>query len=262
MKILLTGHKGYLGSHLDWALSLKYGSESVLRFYADRDNLENWTQELITFKRENPQADAVLHCGAISDMRADSNDAYVWNYRATQMLAHNFANVPFYFLSSAAAIEPIVNYYGWSKATASQWLLNHHAQACVFTPFFVYGDEAGRHKNHFSTPAKILRRELQVIYDPWLRDYIHVSDVVEIILQAVEDKATGTYDLGTGRGCMVRELCELAGYEAPIIEANHPCYPHHGEVPRIATEKKQYGAKGMYIDVKSWLTTSLGKKLV
>ena len=254
MKIFLTGYRGYIGSHLDWALSLKYGSENVCRFYGNRYNLESWTRELGDFKRGFPDIEAVIHCGAISDMNVDSNQAYVWNYRATQILADNFAGVPFYFLSSAAAMEPVLNYYGWSKASASDWLLGHHSQACVFVPFYVYGFEAGRYKNHFSTPAKILRRELEMIYDPWLRDYIHVSDVVEITLQAVEDRATGKYDLGTGRGQQVRALCELVGQEIPVIEVGHPSYPKHGEIPRIAREPNQYGNKNDYINVKSWMT--------
>ncbi len=254
LRILLTGYRGYIGSHLDWGLSLKYGSDAVKRFYARRDDLEDWTKELIEFKKNYGPFDAVIHCGAISDMACPSNEAYVWNYRATQMLAYNFSDVPFYFYSSAAALEPVVNYYGWSKATAAAWLLDSHTQVCVLVPFYVFGgNEEGRGNNHYSVPYKIVTHSLPFVYEPWERDYIHVKDVVELTLQAVENGAIGLYHLGTGIGNKVTDLCRIAGGAVPIIYSTDSKYPEFGEVPRVANERIQYGDKGLYIDVRDWI---------
>jgi len=55
-----------------------------------------------------------------------------------------------------------------------------------------------------------------------IRDFIHVSDVVDVITYLMKDMRksghpmTGAYDVGTGVGNKVFELSQLAGYGLPI----------------------------------------------
>ena len=55
-----------------------------------------------------------------------------------------------------------------------------------------------------------------------VRDYVHVCDLAEIHMRAVEQGAKGAFNLGTGRGYSVREVIstcrEVTGREIPVVE--------------------------------------------
>ena len=255
MQVFLTGHRGYIGGHIDWGLSARYGAESVQRFYGDRTDFSNWESDLARFQGAHPPPDAVIHCGAESKVSCKSNDAFIWNYRATQVLSNRFRDVPFIYLSSCTALEPVTTFYGWSKKTSSDWLEATRSNVSILIPYNVFGDEAGR-RSECSIPAKIVLGELQFAYRPWVRDYIHVKDVVDKILYVLENNLSGTYDLGTGEGVEVTELAEIAKREVEIIDSTHPKYPEFGETPRVARKDKIIpgwaGEPRPYKDVKSW----------
>ena len=55
-----------------------------------------------------------------------------------------------------------------------------------------------------------------------VRDYVHVSDLADIHMRAVEQEASGAFNLGTGKGNSVREVIEacrsVTGREIPVRE--------------------------------------------
>ena len=259
MKVFLTGHRGYIGGHIDWGLSTRYGAESVQRFYGDRSSFTDWRIDLEKFIATHPSPDAVIHCGAESKVSCQSNDAFIWNYRATQVLSDHFCDVPFIYLSSCTALEPVTTFYGWSKRASSDWLEatrspkgSGQANVAILIPYNVFGDEVGR-RSEYSIPGKLVRGELQFAYRPWVRDYIHVKDAVDNILYVLENNLPGIYDLGTGEGVEVAELARLVGREVEIIDPTHPKYPEFGETPRVARKDKMIPNLESFIDVKSWL---------
>jgi UDP-glucose 4-epimerase len=56
-----------------------------------------------------------------------------------------------------------------------------------------------------------------------IRDYIHVSDLAEAHILALEKHALGAFNLGTGKGCSVKEVLsacrEITGHEIPAVIA-------------------------------------------
>ena len=258
MKVFLTGHRGYIGGHIDWGVSTRYGAESVQRFYGDRTRFSNWESDLDRFQGVHPPPDAVIHCGAESKVSCKSNDAFIWNYKATQVLSNHFRDVPFIYLSSCTALEPVTTFYGWSKKASSDWLeATRQGNVSILIPYNVFGDEVGR-RSEYSIPAKIARGELQFAYRPWVRDYIHVRDAVDKILYVLENNLRGTYDLGTGEGVEVTELARLSGREVEIIHSTHPKYPEFGETPRVARKDKIVPCSKSFIDVKEWMEEQAG----
>ena len=256
MKVFLTGHRGYIGGHIDWGLSARYSAVSVQRFYGDRSSFTNWRIDLEKFIAAHPPPDAVIHCGAESKVSCKSNDAFIWNYKATQLLSSHFRDVPFIYLSSCTALEPVTTFYGWSKRASSDWLASNRSNVAILIPYNVFGDEVGR-RSEYSIPAKLVRGELQFAYRPWVRDYIHVKDAVDKILYVLENNLSGIYDLGTGAGVEVTELARLIGREVEIIDPTHPKYPEFGETPRVARKDKMIpgwvGEPRPYKDVRSWM---------
>ena len=259
MKIFLTGHEGYIGSHLDWALSARYGSDSVYRFSGDRSSLGAWEADLV---KEVPiiSVDTVIHCGAKSKTDVGSNEAFLWNYRATQFLAKNLIGKckQFIYFSSCAALEPVGTPYAWSKRAAGDWLMENASQkACVLVPYNVFGDEVGRRRSDFSIPAKIVRRELPFVYNPWKRDYIHIQDLVKMVLYAVENGLRGqSRELGTGTGFEVFELCKAMEYDAERRLFSHETYPAWGFPPRIAHRDRILPGVDKFISVIDWMKGS------
>ena len=79
----------------------------------------------------------------------------------------------------------------------------------ILYPYQVFGNEAGR-PSGYSVPTRILRGELDSIFDPWERDYIHVDDVVQMVLKVIDDNLDGEYDLGRGIGVSNKELFDYA----------------------------------------------------
>jgi GDP-4-dehydro-6-deoxy-D-mannose reductase len=101
------------------------------------------------------------------------------------------------------------------------------------------------HDGHFLLPALVRRvlairaggpREIQIGNGDTIRDYLHVSDVVDAYLALLEHGAPGeAYNVCSGEGVRVRDLTgrvlELAGVEAEI--SSDPSLQRSVDVPAL-----------------------------
>jgi UDP-glucose 4-epimerase len=97
-----------------------------------------------------------------------------------------------------------------------------------------------------------------------LRDYIHVSDLTQAHLLALEallsDGESAVYNLGNNRGYSVREVIELAGKvtgkKIPVIEADR----RPGDPARLIASsekiKKSLGWKPKYENLETIIKTA------
>jgi Nucleoside-diphosphate-sugar epimerases len=121
------------------------------------------------------------------------------------------------------------NTYGWSKLVGEQLAttaLQQGVKVHVFRPFSGYGSDQD---DCYPFPAYIHRAKRRE--DPFIiwgdgtsrRDWIHVDDVVEAVLAAVDQDFLGPVNLCTGLGTSFDELaslvCDAEGY-TPAIEYN------------------------------------------
>lgn len=96
-----------------------------------------------------------------------------------------------------------------------------------------------------------------------VRDYIHVNDLAEAHLLAVEDcpeGAAAAYNVGTGNGITVRQIIEAArnvtGHPIPAVETER----RPGDPPSLyanaARIRERYGWKPRYTDVEELIATA------
>ena len=205
--ILITGTEGFIGSKLVKKLEGKDIS-FILPTTAER---VDWH-----IKEDNIRPETIIHCGAISDSRYDNPDIFEYNTESTRRLAEyardQYANL--IFLSSQAAYNP-VNFYGYSKLYAEQYIARLVRNHCILRLPNVYGDE-NTEKQNPSIVAKIMNKNLPFLLRGCQRRFIHVDDVVGLILDLVRKKV-GTFKMGTfnvdAPEVSIEDLVLKVGYE-------------------------------------------------
>ncbi len=256
MKILITGHAGFVGRHFVNALQ-----EHELTLIDKRVNMT--AQKYFNTSYSDYPFDMVIHCAAmvggrakidgdplaIAENLAIDSDMFRWVIRR---------KIPrvIYFSSSAAyptwmQDEPTARLwegdidlerprrdvgipdqtYGWAKLTGE--LLAKHAadsrsRVHIFRPFSGYGEDQDL---DYPFPSFIDRAKRRCDpFEIWgdgtqTRDFIHIDDIVGAVLKAVEEDVEGPVNLGWGRSTSFNDLADmviseagynLAGYEPEI----------------------------------------------
>lgn len=206
MKILLTGHKGFLGRHIYNILKLD-GAHDVCGFDCDSkyDLFANMFQEM---KSQREEYDLIVHCGALSNSQVTSNLLWQLNYKASTEIANycEQTRTKLLFISSAAAIDPDVP-YGWSKHCAEYYMFQtvERSNLCIFRPFNIW-DYDELEKESPSIVYKILAGKLEKAYQGCLRDFVHVSDAANAVIRVINDWTSGVFDLGTAEETNIATL--------------------------------------------------------
>lgn len=240
--VLITGHRGFVGSHLHRRL---HGDR---RFTVTGIDLAmQGGDALDLFRRADSRFDWVIHCAALVGGRKtiEGNPATL----AARDLALDAAMFEWatkvgvdrvvYFSSSAAYpiwmqqreqeprklheddIHPHIPFepdasYGWVKLTGER-LAGWCEQECglrthVFRPFSGYGTDQALDYPFPSFVARAVGRANP--FDVWgdgtqARDFIHIDDIVAAVLTVIEADACGPLNLGTGRATTFNELASM-----------------------------------------------------
>jgi nucleoside-diphosphate-sugar epimerase len=103
--------------------------------------------------------------------------------------------------------------YGWGKAAAREllrnWSLQSGRAALWLRPFVVYGaEQKGNMLLPYAIRQALSGQQARFSDGQQERDFIHVSDVVEAIVRALESPPTGfeVVNIGTGVGVKVRDV--------------------------------------------------------
>lgn len=198
MKILITGHMGFIGSYLSKELSTFTG---------------------IDIKEENdildcnlPEADVVIHLAAessvIESIKNPFKDART-NILGTIRLAQKYRNSRFIFASSGGAIqETIESPYGLSKLCAEKYIKMICKDYVILRLPNIYGPGSA------SVVDKFLQQDKNIIYGDGnaTRVYCHINDLIDAIFGAIR-WPKGEYKLGTDQVYSVNEIAETIGKE-------------------------------------------------
>lgn len=208
MKILVTGHKGFIGKLLYTTLQeLGYNVYGLDDEYLTKDD---WFTSLpIWLNALNPNA--IFHVGACSDtLEQDVNYMMERNFESTKILVDWCVrnSVPIVYSSSAANYgtnnQYPANLYGWSKYAAEQYLLAKGGLALRY--FNVYGPGEENKGRMASVAYQMMlkqqdNQEILLFPKKPQRDFIYVKDVVLANIHALDNyqKLCGSYyEVGLG----------------------------------------------------------------
>lgn len=248
MKILITGHRGFVGRH--YVKALQNHDLTLIDIVEGNDARD--------FFRTNEQTfDLVIHLAAVVGGRAMIEgqplalavDLSIDAEMATWALRTKPRQI-IYFSSSAAyptelqdwksrrwltewdihlqAIKNPDMTYGWAKLTGEMlcsYLREAGLNVLVFRPFSGYGSDQTL---DYPFPSLIKRGlERQDPFQVWgsldtVRDWIHIDDIIEASLLLAAHRLSVTVNLSTGRATSFEELAQIIssqmGYK-PVIQA-------------------------------------------
>ena len=191
--ILVTGYSGYIGSLLFEEL------DSVATGVDLKDGMNLITCDL------PKDIDVIYHLAAQSSVESSWHDPVydADNLRMTIRLVKEYPNARIIYANSAAAKSPIMSPYGFSKWASGEYIKTFHKDYVICTFPNVYG------RNDKSVVDIFKNLDEVTIYGDGLqlRDYVHVDDIVEGLLSAI-DWPKGEYEMGSGIATSVLDLAK------------------------------------------------------
>ena len=226
MKILVTGYSGFIGKYLTERLS-QSSHELILMDLANGFDICDWEQI-----KNITGIDAIVHLANLSFVPASYDQPkmfYESNYLSTlnmlELCRINHAKMIFFssYVYGHPQYQPIdekhpiqaFNPYAQTKVICESlcegYNRDFHVPVTIFRPFNIYG--IGQNPD-FLIPTIIQQAKKGSIVikdDRPKRDYIHVKDIVEAVMAAIDSNASPTlqtYNLGTGISYSVKEIVE------------------------------------------------------
>lgn len=242
MKVLITGHEGFVGrefcrqldGHDIVGVDLKSGND-CRRFFAVDDTRFDLVVHLAAVVGGRMKIDGAP-LEVATDLAIDS-DMFQWAMRTRPDRIIYYSSSAAYPTDIQTRLWHRVQHendidldhvrtpdqtYGWSKLTGeilARYATEAGLKVHVFRPFSGYGFHQDRDYPFPSFIDRALRRD-----DPFViwgdgtqqRDFIHISDVVAASLEAVRQDIQGPTNLGWGRPTSFNELalmiCDAAGH--------------------------------------------------
>lgn len=231
--ILLTGHEGFIGQHFLSSLEDK----EVIK--VEKEDIKTFLEEFDEWEKIS----LILHQGAISDTtETDIRLIHEYNVELTLRLFENAIKygIPVKYASSASIYGNFpthsnpLNQYAISKLQIDYWVLDNIEKFKFiqgFRYFNVYGEGEDKKGDQASPISKFPKQiketgkiKLFEHSDKFLRDFVCVNDVVDIVLN--NQAESGIYDIGTGNPCsfeyVAEKIIEKLGGEIEYIS-----FPDH-----------------------------------
>jgi ADP-L-glycero-D-manno-heptose 6-epimerase len=227
MNILLTGYKGFIGSHM--LTALEDAGHHVSTY--------EWGEVLPSVMEQ----DWVIHMGAISSTtERDVDKVLRQNYDFTRQLynACKTYGVNFQFASSASVyglgnvfketspVDPRTP-YAFSKYLCERYIQDHPMGATtqIFRYFNVFGPEGEDHKGDQASPYHKFTQQAKTtgkikVFDNsrnYHRDFIHVSEVVATHIKFLDITPSGLWNLGTGKTKSFLDVATEIGIKYPSV---------------------------------------------
>lgn len=256
MRVLLSGHRGFVGRHLYEAMDERGWRVTGIDLADGRDALD-------FFRRDASPWDLAIHCAAIVGGRASIDGSPLgvgtnlaldaWYMR---WLIRTGTPRAVYFSSSAAypvalqqpgdvrrLYEEDINLaymeepdatYGWAKLTGEKLASYAEAEGCRILlprPFSGYGEDQAP---CYPFPAFIARaKRRDDPFEIWgsgesTRDWIHIDDLTGAVLALLDADVTGPVNLGWGRATSFDELARIVTTAAGYT----PQYKHRHDAPQ------------------------------
>jgi UDP-glucose 4-epimerase len=230
-KVLITGSSGYIGSHLSKMLmdSLKYEvhgldirepQQAMNKFYQQDINRQFTIDE---------EFDCVIHLAGL--VRVGESEVmpikyYITNLNGTMNIVNKVRTKNFIFSSTGAA-QDCSSAYGISKRSAEdvvrEFCTTHRPTPYTIFRFYnVIGSTVVAPTNPDGLMYKLMEArdtgqftiygndyDVNVIDGTCIRDYVHVNEICDALMQAIEKPSNSVECLGHGVGYSVQEIVDL-----------------------------------------------------
>ena len=210
-KILLTGHKGFIGQNL------------IQRLWKDDYDVEGWELSDAGFPSINDK-DLVIHLGAISDTTYSNLEHIMRVNLDFSVKLYNECieqGVDMHFASSASVYGSLTSFsedgpfdpksfYAWTKYLFDRYVSENPTDKMIatgFRYFNVYGKMGEGHKGGMASPYHKFTEEAKnhgtvTLFEnsyKYFRDFVSVEDVVEVHIKLINNKQSGIFNIGTGK---------------------------------------------------------------
>lgn len=224
--VLVTGHSGYIGSHLTQRLAGRYHVIGLdlkpSRAPVDREIIGDVTDPDLKL----PVVDTVLHLAArvrVNESLAIPAEYYRTNLFGTQNLSQRAHCENFIFASTGCA-EYCNNPYAISKRAAEDLVFEHcekqQLNHTIFRFYNVVGSLGYEPTNPDGLFYNLMTAERSGVFNIFgsdydtkdgtaVRDYVHVDEICRALETAIDQPANGLENLGHGQGHSVKEIAEL-----------------------------------------------------
>jgi nucleoside-diphosphate-sugar epimerase len=245
VEILVTGHKGFVGRNFINKLSTPKNNITGIDIKDGNDCRD-------FFKESDKQFDLVIHLAAIvggretiegrplaiADNFSIDSEFFQWCLKTKPKKVVYFSSsaaYPTYYQTShghrllketdcdLTSIKNPDMTYGWSKLVG-EYLSSFVDNVYVFRPFSGYGTDQ---EINYPFPMYVKRAvEKADPFEVWgtgtqTRDFIHIRDIVDAVITAVDLDVKGPINLGWGRSTSFLELadlvCKEVGYTPNIL---------------------------------------------
>lgn len=229
MKILITGNSGYIGSHLSKMLLDK--NQYVLHGLDKRKPQvflsKHYYQDIQDMRWDITDVyDCVIHLAAeVAVGRSVTNPIlyYTTNTQGTLNVLKNIKTKRFVHASTGSA-GPMNNPYGISKRAAEeivkQFCTDNHIPYTTFRFYNVTGTAGYDPTNPDGLMWNLMNAQVSGIFNLFgndyntedgsaVRDYTHVNEICNSLVQAIDQSTNQIENLGHGIGTTVKQMVEL-----------------------------------------------------
>src|SRR4030095_15816285 len=300
-KFIITGGAGFIGSNLTRTLQEKFPNARLTVIDDFRSgNFKNLAGYRGDFVAENlaaldwrekfgdPQAagfDAIFHLASITDTTVHDQFIQVHDNVESFRRLLDFARPTKQRIISAssAATEASVESHGAAPANVyafSKVIMDNIArQAAAKSPDWImiglrYFNVYGPREAHKGMPASMIYHLAQQIksgkrprifkHGEQKRDFVYVNDVVEGTIRALDAKASGIYNLGSGQARSFNELVDVlnkclgTNFEPEYFDNPHAHYQNFTQADLTSARKAlrydpQFSLEGGVRDYIQWL---------
>jgi len=194
MHIMLTGHRGFIGTELLKRLTKNH---SVVGF----DLVDG--QDLLTVPLKE-RFDLIIHLAGVAGLRDSFEDPKSHWYNNVEVMKRLLSiygnNTRILYASSSSAAEPELNPYA-----ASKFLMEIAAANYINTLGMRFHTVYSANPRKGMFMQKLIDNELEYTTNHY-RDFIHLEDLCDAIELLIQSDFTDVIDIGTGNPVLISDL--------------------------------------------------------